>query len=156
MLYRVSVSHSLSISEWSSIQSVITSSYSDIDLYLEKHEKGKKLEPLPEVGCEVDIITDLAAAPKFQRAPKERRSFDILILPQVADQLLHPPLPEMILNNAAYHLQQAVEKALKGALECVGVTVPNAGAFPALPHPAVPGAAPFESRSAGKNVRFPP
>lgn len=32
---------------------------------------------------------------------------------------------EMILNNAAYHLQQAVEKALKGALECVGVTVPN-------------------------------
>lgn len=32
---------------------------------------------------------------------------------------------EMILNNAAYHLQQAVEKTLKGALECVGVTVPN-------------------------------
>lgn len=31
---------------------------------------------------------------------------------------------EMILNNAAYHLQQAVEKVLKGALECVGVTVP--------------------------------
>ena len=32
---------------------------------------------------------------------------------------------ELILNNAAYHLQQAVEKVLKGALECVGVTVPN-------------------------------
>ncbi len=32
---------------------------------------------------------------------------------------------EMILNNAAYHLQQAVEKVLNGALECVGVTVPN-------------------------------
>ncbi len=32
---------------------------------------------------------------------------------------------EMILNNAAYHLQQAVEKILKGALECVGVAVPN-------------------------------
>ena len=32
---------------------------------------------------------------------------------------------ELILNNAAYHLQQAVEKLLKGALECVGVTVPN-------------------------------
>ncbi|MCC8046388.1 MAG: HEPN domain-containing protein [Clostridiales bacterium] len=31
---------------------------------------------------------------------------------------------EMILNNAAYHLQQTVEKVLKGALECVGVTVP--------------------------------
>ena len=28
---------------------------------------------------------------------------------------------EMILNNAAYHLQQAVEKVLKGALECVGI-----------------------------------
>lgn len=32
---------------------------------------------------------------------------------------------EMILNNAAYHLQQAVEKILKGALECTGITVPN-------------------------------
>ncbi len=31
---------------------------------------------------------------------------------------------EMILNIAAYHLQQSVEKILKGALECVGVTVP--------------------------------
>lgn len=37
----------------------------------------------------------------------------------------HPYHDEMILNNAAYHLQQAVEKMLKGALECVGVTVPN-------------------------------
>ena len=32
---------------------------------------------------------------------------------------------ELILNNAAYHLQQTVEKVLKGALECVGITVPN-------------------------------
>lgn len=32
---------------------------------------------------------------------------------------------EMILNNAAYHLQQSVEKVLKSALECVGITVPN-------------------------------
>lgn len=37
----------------------------------------------------------------------------------------NPYNDEMILNNAAYHLQQAVEKILKGALECVGVTVPN-------------------------------
>lgn len=37
----------------------------------------------------------------------------------------HPYHDEMILNNAAYHLQQAVKKMLKGALECVGVTVPN-------------------------------
>lgn len=32
---------------------------------------------------------------------------------------------EMFLNHAAYHLQQCVEKITKGALECVGVTVPN-------------------------------
>ncbi|MCM1283414.1 MAG: HEPN domain-containing protein [Muribaculaceae bacterium] len=32
---------------------------------------------------------------------------------------------ELILNNVAYHLQQTVEKVMKGALECVGVTVPN-------------------------------
>lgn len=32
---------------------------------------------------------------------------------------------EMYLNNAAYHLQQCVEKITKGALECTGVTVPN-------------------------------
>lgn len=37
----------------------------------------------------------------------------------------NPYNDEMILNNAAYHLQQAVEKILKGALECVGVTIPN-------------------------------
>ena len=36
-----------------------------------------------------------------------------------------PYYDEMILNNAAYHLQQTVEKVLKGALECVGITVPN-------------------------------
>ena len=32
---------------------------------------------------------------------------------------------ERFLNNAAYHLQQSVEKLLKAALECIGVTVPN-------------------------------
>ncbi|MCM1134746.1 MAG: HEPN domain-containing protein [Clostridium sp.] len=32
---------------------------------------------------------------------------------------------EMFFNNSAYHLQQCVEKVMKGALECVGVTVPN-------------------------------
>lgn len=35
-------------------------SFSDIDLYLEKHEKEKKLWQLPELDCEVDIITDLS------------------------------------------------------------------------------------------------
>lgn len=39
---------------------------------------------------------------------------------------------EMFLNNAAYHLQQSVEKTLKGALECVGVTVPNTHRIPKL------------------------
>ncbi len=37
----------------------------------------------------------------------------------------NPYNDEMILNIAAYHLQQTVEKTLKGALECAGVTVPN-------------------------------
>lgn len=37
----------------------------------------------------------------------------------------HPWNDELILNHAAYHLQQTVEKVLKGALECAGVTVPN-------------------------------
>ncbi len=39
---------------------------------------------------------------------------------------------EMILNIAAYHLQQAVEKILKGSLECAGVTVPNTHRIPKL------------------------
>lgn len=37
----------------------------------------------------------------------------------------NPYYDEMILNNAAYHLQQAIEKVLRGALECIGVAVPN-------------------------------
>lgn len=37
----------------------------------------------------------------------------------------NPYNDEMYLNNSAYHLQQAVEKTLKGSLECIGVTVPN-------------------------------
>lgn len=45
---------------------------------------------------------------------------------ETAAMIWRNPYPdEMILNNAAYHLQQAVEKVLIGALECVGVTVPN-------------------------------
>lgn len=36
-----------------------------------------------------------------------------------------PYSDEMILNNSAYHLQHTVKKILIGALECVGVTVPN-------------------------------
>lgn len=44
----------------------------------------------------------------------------------------NPYNDEMILNNAAYHLQQAVGKILKGALECVGVTVPNIHKIPKL------------------------
>lgn len=45
---------------------------------------------------------------------------------QVAKTICHTPYnDEMFLNSAAYHLQQCVEKTAKGALECVGVTVPN-------------------------------
>lgn len=44
----------------------------------------------------------------------------------------NPYYDEMILNNAAYHLQQTVEKVLKGALECVGVTVSNTHKIPKL------------------------
>ena len=36
-----------------------------------------------------------------------------------------PSNDELILNIVAYHLQQSVEKLLKAALECTGVTVPN-------------------------------
>lgn len=35
------------------------SSTSDIDLYIEKYELGKKIEHLPELDCETDIITNL-------------------------------------------------------------------------------------------------
>lgn len=34
-------------------------SASDIDLYIEKYDPGKKLDHLPELDCEVDIITNL-------------------------------------------------------------------------------------------------
>lgn len=45
---------------------------------------------------------------------------------QAAMTLYRAPFPdEMFLNIAAYHLQQCTEKVIKGALECVGVTVPN-------------------------------
>lgn len=45
---------------------------------------------------------------------------------QAAVKLYKEPFSdEMFLNISAYHLQQCVEKILKGALECVGVTVPN-------------------------------
>ena len=45
---------------------------------------------------------------------------------QAASTLYHSPFQdEMFLNTVAYHLQQCVEKMLKGALECVGVTVPH-------------------------------
>ena len=39
---------------------------------------------------------------------------------------------EYYINTIAYHLQQAVEKTLKGYLECVGVTVSNTQAIDKL------------------------
>ena len=45
---------------------------------------------------------------------------------QAAVMLYKKPFhDEMFLNIAAYHLQQCTENVIKGALECVGVTVPN-------------------------------
>jgi predicted nucleotidyltransferase len=35
-------------------------SNSDIDLYIEKYDKDKKLESFPDLDCEVDIITNLS------------------------------------------------------------------------------------------------
>jgi len=35
-------------------------SSSDIDLYIEKFDKDKKMENLPDLGCEVDVITNLS------------------------------------------------------------------------------------------------
>ncbi len=35
-------------------------SNSDIDLYIEKDDKDKKLERIPDLDCEVDIITNLS------------------------------------------------------------------------------------------------
>lgn len=35
-------------------------STSDIDLYIEKYDKDKKLTNLPELDCELDIITNLS------------------------------------------------------------------------------------------------
>lgn len=34
-------------------------SYSDIDLYIEKYVNEKKLVQIPEMDCEVDIVTNL-------------------------------------------------------------------------------------------------
>ncbi len=45
---------------------------------------------------------------------------------RVAENLLKiPENDEAYMNAVAYHLQQSVEKTLKGFLECVGVTVPH-------------------------------
>lgn len=44
------------------------SSASDIDLYIEKENPEKKLEYIPELDCEIDIITNLPSENKlYQR-----------------------------------------------------------------------------------------
>lgn len=40
-------------------------SYSDLDIYIEKQQPGKRLEFLPELDCEVDIVTNLSPDSKL-------------------------------------------------------------------------------------------
>ena len=40
-------------------------SNSDIDIYIEKYEKDKKLEYFPDLDCEVDIVTNLSSDSKL-------------------------------------------------------------------------------------------
>ena len=42
-------------------------SSSDLDLYVEKYDKDKKLEYFPELDCEVDIVTNLPADSRLYR-----------------------------------------------------------------------------------------
>ena len=49
-----------------------------------------------------------------------------------AELLKSAEMDEYYINSIAYHLQQTVEKTLKGYLECVGVTVPNTRAMDRL------------------------
>lgn len=47
------------------------SSTSDIDIYIEKYDPEKKMAPLPDMDCEVDIITNLRPDNKlYQRIQK--------------------------------------------------------------------------------------
>lgn len=41
------------------------SSFSDIDLYVEKYDPGKKMLNYPELDCEIDIITNLQPESKL-------------------------------------------------------------------------------------------
>lgn len=47
------------------------SSASDIDLYIEKYDSEKKLAYLPELDCEVDIITNLKPGNKLYQKIEE-------------------------------------------------------------------------------------
>ena len=40
-------------------------SFSDIDIYIEKYDKSKKLESFPDLDCEVDIISNLEPESKL-------------------------------------------------------------------------------------------
>lgn len=40
-------------------------SNSDIELYIETYEKEKKLGHIPEMDCEIDIVTDLSSDSKL-------------------------------------------------------------------------------------------
>ena len=40
---------------------------SDLDLYIEKREREKKLEYLPDLDCEIDIVVNLSQDSKLYR-----------------------------------------------------------------------------------------
>ena len=48
------------------------SSGSDIDLYIEKYDAEKKLEYVPELDCETDIITNLQPGSRLYREIEQK------------------------------------------------------------------------------------
>ncbi len=47
-------------------------SNSDIDLYIEKYDAEKKLEYVPELDCETDIITNLQPGSRLYREIEQK------------------------------------------------------------------------------------
>ena len=48
-------------------------SNSDIDIYIEKWDREKKLEDMPELDCEIDIVTNLPSDSSLHREIEDKR-----------------------------------------------------------------------------------